>query len=82
MPQLQDGENCLEFSGQADFFATIQKALTISDQVIGKMRQAVLEYYLRYLEAVSFGKQFGNTSFDFLTVNAEEKSVVLKHAKA
>ena len=43
---LEDGRNCLGFSGKADFVAAIEKALTMSDQEIEKMRNAVLEYYL------------------------------------
>jgi hypothetical protein len=53
---LRDGKNCLGFAGEADFVAAIEKALTMSDQEIEKMRQAVREYYERFLEPKAFGE--------------------------
>jgi len=41
---LRDGKNCLGFSGEANFVAAIEKALSISDQEIEQMRGAVWDY--------------------------------------
>jgi hypothetical protein len=72
---LKDWENCLEFSGEADFVAAIEKALSMSDQGIEKMRGAVWDYYRRFLDPIAFGKLLGKDGYGRLLVNAEEKSV-------
>jgi hypothetical protein len=72
---LEDGRNCLEFSGEADLIAAIENALAMSDQEIEKMRGAVWDYYLHFLDPKAFGKMLGKTDCDRVLVNAEEKSV-------
>ena len=72
---LEDGRNCLEFSGEADLIAAIENALAMSDQEIEKMRGAVWDYYGRFLDPKAFGAGLGMTGFDRILVNAEEKSV-------
>jgi hypothetical protein len=72
---LKDGETCLAFSGEADFVAAIEKALSMSDQGIEKMRGSVWDYYGRFLDPKAFGAGLGMTGFDRILVNAEEKSV-------
>ncbi len=72
---LANGQNCLEFSGEADLIVAIEKALTMSDQEIEKMRGAVWDYYGRFLDTKSIGMVHGETGR--ILVNAEEKSVLL-----
>jgi glycosyltransferase involved in cell wall biosynthesis len=72
---LVDGENCLAFSGEADFVAGMEKVLSMSDQEIEKMRVTVWDYYGRFLNPKAFGAGLGMTGFDRILVNSEEKSV-------
>ncbi len=72
---LVDGENCLAFSGEADFVAGMEKVLSMSDQEIEKMRVTVWDYYGRFLNPKAFGPGLGMTGFDRILVNSEEKSV-------
>jgi len=72
---LEDGRDCLGFSGEPDFVAAIEKALSISDQEIEQMRGAVWDYYGRFLEPMAFGGMIGEAGLDRVLVNAEEKSV-------
>ena len=73
----RDGKNCLGFSGEADFVAVIEKALNISNLEIQKLRDAVWDYYNRFLDPKAFGQMFGKTNSTRILVNAEEKSVPL-----
>ena len=72
---LEVGRDCLGFSGEPDFVAAIEKALSISDQEIEQMRGAVWDYYGRFLEPMAFGGMIGEAGLDRVLVNAEEKSV-------
>ena len=74
---LANGMNCLGFSGEAYFVAAIEKALTMSDQEIKKMWQAVRDYYERFLDSKAFGEWFIRTRSTRILVNAEENSVPL-----
>jgi hypothetical protein len=76
-PPLENGKNCLEFSGEADLIAAMEKVLTMSDQEIEKMRGAVWDYYIRFLDSKAFGQIFGKTGLNRVLVNAEENSVPL-----
>jgi glycosyltransferase involved in cell wall biosynthesis len=73
---LNHGRDCLGFSGEADFVAAIEKALSMSDHEVEKMRGAVWDYYGRFLDPKAFGAGLGMTGFDRILVNAEEKSVL------
>jgi len=72
---LADGENCLEFPGEADLIAAIEKALSMSDQEIEKMREAVSKFYDKNLNPRVFAGKIGGARVDRVLVNAEEKSV-------
>ncbi len=72
---LANGRNCLEFSGEADFVAAIEKALTMSEQEVGKVRAVVLDYYQKILHPKALSERLGSKVFDQIFVNAEEKSV-------
>jgi hypothetical protein len=72
---FEDGRNCLEFSGEADLIAAIEKVLIMSNQEIEKMRGAVWDCYNRFIDTKAFGQMFGKTGLNCVLVNAEEKSV-------
>jgi len=72
---LNHGRDCLGFSGEADFVAAIEKALTMTDQEIEKMRNAVWKFYDKNLDPMVFGGMIGEAELDRVLVNAEEKSV-------
>jgi hypothetical protein len=69
------GKNCLEFSGEADFVAGMEKVLSMSDQEIEKMRGAVWDCYDWFLNPNAFGGRLGMTGLDRILVDAEERSV-------
>jgi hypothetical protein len=72
---LENGKNCLSFSGETDFIAAIEKALAMREGCAGQMRNAVLDYYQQNLHPKAFVERLGMTAFDQIFVNAEEKSV-------
>jgi len=72
---LEDGRDCLRFSGEADLVAAIEKALSMSDQEIEKMRGAVWKFYDKNLNSGAFWEMIGEAGPDRVLVNAEEKSV-------
>ncbi len=72
---LENGKNCLSFSGETDLIAAIVRALTMSEQEVGKMREVVLNYYNNNLHPNAFCEQLGSKAFDQIFVNTEEKSV-------
>jgi hypothetical protein len=65
----------LEFPGEADLIAAIEKALSMSDQEIEKMREAVSKFYDKNLDPRVFAGIIGEARVDRVLVNAEEKSV-------
>ena len=76
-PPLENGANCLEFFGEVDFIATIEKALVLSDLEVEQMRAAVLEHYDRFLEPKAFVEELVSNESGRAFVNAEENSVRL-----
>jgi len=72
---LEDGRDCLGFFGEADLVTAIEKALSMSDQEIEKMRGAVSKFYEKNLDPRVFGGIIGEARVDRVLVNAEEKSV-------
>jgi hypothetical protein len=72
---LEDGRDCLGFFGEADLVTAIEKALSMSDQEIEKMRGAVWKFYDKTLNPRVFGGIIGEARVDRVLVNAEEKSV-------
>ena len=76
-PPLENGANCLEFFGEVDFIATIEKALVLSDLEVEQMRAAVLEHYDRFLEPKGFVEELVSNESGRAFVNAEENSVRL-----
>jgi hypothetical protein len=72
---LEDGRDCLGFFGEADLVTAIEKALSMSDQEIEKMRGAVWKFYDKTLNPRVFGGIICEARVDRVLVNAEEKSV-------
>ena len=52
-PPLVSGTNCLAFQGDAGLIEAVRNAMSISEDEIGRMKQAVSDYYDLYLEPVS-----------------------------
>jgi hypothetical protein len=48
-PPLEDGENCLAFSGRAELGEKLELALAMERDRVARMRRNVLDYYDRYL---------------------------------
>jgi glycosyltransferase involved in cell wall biosynthesis len=72
---LENGRNCLEFSGATGFVEAIEQELFMAEQQIAEMRKAVLEYYSLLLCPKRFGKQLRKSTLGRILVNAEEISV-------
>jgi hypothetical protein len=72
---LEDDRDCFGFSGEADLVTAIEKALSMSDQEIEKMRGAVWKFYDKNLDPRVFAGMIGEARVDRVLVNAEEKSV-------
>lgn len=53
-PELEDGVNCLGFSGKKGYLAAIQRALDMDMEAIAQMRAKVIEYYDKYLDLRRF----------------------------
>lgn len=49
-PPLEDGLNCLVFHGEDSLLEILQKAVTLKESDISKIRQAAMEYYDEYLD--------------------------------
>jgi hypothetical protein len=72
---LVDDVNCLAFKNVEELAAAVERALVIDAGEVARMRQAVRNYYERFLDPKAFGGRLGMTDFDRILVNAEEKSV-------
>ena len=72
---LSDGETCLEFEDVEDLAAVIQRALAMDAGEVLKMRQAVSDYYDRFLDPKAFAEELSLSDSRQIFVNAEENSV-------
>ena len=52
-PPLEDGVNCLVFSGEADLASTVQRAMDLSEQRRQALSQAAARYYDEHLSPSS-----------------------------
>ncbi|ALD21556.1 glycosyltransferase [Hymenobacter sp. DG25A] len=48
-PTLEDGVNCISFSGEEDLIKKIRQALRMTDEEIARMRNNVIKYYDQHL---------------------------------
>jgi hypothetical protein len=72
---LSDGETCLEFEDVEDLVAVIERALAMDAGEVLKMRQAVSDYYNRFLDPKGFAEELSRSDSRQIFVNAEENSV-------
>jgi len=75
-PELSDGENCLNFQDKEGLVAVIKRALAMDTSEVLRMRQAVRDFYQRYLEPKSFAESVIHSRAGKILLNAEEKSVL------
>jgi len=72
---LKDGETCLEFEDVEDLVTVIERALAMDAGEVLKMRQAVSDYYDRFLDPKAFAEELSRSDGGKVFVNAEENSV-------
>jgi hypothetical protein len=77
---LADGLNCLEFEDAVGLVSVIERALAMDAGEVARMRQAVRDYYERFLEPNAFGEKLLRSESARVLVNAEENSVPLVFA--
>ena len=76
VPELSQGENCLNFQDAEGLVAVIERALAMDTGEVLRKRQAVREFYQRYLEPKSFAESVIHSKAGKILLNAEEKSVL------
>ena len=74
---LADGANCLAFEDEVGLVSVIERALAMDVGEVARMRQAVRDYYERFLDSKAFGEVAMQSNSSRILVNAEEKSVPL-----
>ena len=72
---LSDGNNCLEFEYVEDLVTVIERALAMDAGEVLKMRQAVSDYYDRFLNPKAFAVELRRSDGGKVFVNGEENSV-------
>jgi hypothetical protein len=72
---LANGMNCLEFQDEDGLVAVIERALSMDTSEVLRMRQAVRDFYQRYLEPKSFAESVIHSHAGKILLNAEEKGV-------
>jgi glycosyltransferase involved in cell wall biosynthesis len=74
---LADDVNCLAFEDEEGLVAVIECALAMNAGEVARVREAVRDYYERFLDSKAFGERFIRTNSTRIFVNAEENSVPL-----
>jgi hypothetical protein len=74
---LADAVNCLEFEDAVGLVSVIERALAMNAGEVARTRQAVRDYYKRFLEPKAFGETLVHSESGRVLVNAEENSVPL-----
>lgn len=77
---LRDSETCLEFQNPDDLFSVIERVLAMDESEVARMRNAVNNYYNRFLEPKAFVETFIRGNSKQIFVNAEEHSVPFYHS--
>jgi hypothetical protein len=72
---LTDGLNCLEFEDAVGLVSVIERALAMDAGEVARTRQAVRDYYERFLDSKAFGEKLLRSESARVLVNAEENSV-------
>jgi hypothetical protein len=74
---LSDGKNCLEFEDAVGLVSVIERTLAMDYGEVLKMRQAVSDYYDRFLYPKAFAEEVRRSDCGRVFVNAEENSAPL-----
>ena len=74
---LVDDVNYLAFKNVEELAAAVERALAMDDCEVARVREAVRDYYERFLDSKAFGERFIRTNSTRIFVNAEENSVPL-----
>lgn len=69
------GKTCLEFQDVESFVSVINLAMAMDENEVARMRNAVRDYYARFLEPKSFAESVIHAHAGKILVNAEENSV-------
>jgi hypothetical protein len=72
---LKNGETCLEFRKAEGWVSVIERALAMNAGEVARTRQAVRDYYERFLDSKAFGEKLLRSESARVLVNAEENSV-------
>lgn len=83
-PPLQDGINCLVFSASDSLKQKIETALSMNDEKLLEMQEAVKQYYHAYLSPESFKTVLTNPQFKryYFQVNQVSTQLWSQHNKA
>jgi glycosyltransferase involved in cell wall biosynthesis len=73
-PPLTPGENCLAFSTLQELEPLIRRVLQMQPVDISRMREAVLEYYDKYLDPKNFANQFLETAHQISEIIVNDES--------
>ena len=74
---LKDGKTCLGFSDAEGLVVVIERTLAMDADEVSRMRQAVRDYYWRFLGSKAFAEELPHSEHRRVFVNAEENSVPL-----
>jgi len=72
---LKNGETCLEFQNAEGLVSMIERALSMDDRNVARMRGAVRDYYDRFLAPKAFAEELRRSKAGRIFLNAEENSV-------
>ncbi|MEO5580209.1 MAG: hypothetical protein ABIR58_06080 [Gemmatimonadaceae bacterium] len=78
---LQDGVNCLVYSGLEHLEVVIKQAIKMPEDRIEDMRRNVLEYYDKVLSMAAVAALVRNCTSGVITVMAEAASVARANAR-
>ncbi len=67
-PPLGDGVHALLFTGASGLIETVEKALAMDQEHIGRLRNGVLEYYRQHLDFTQFAKRLEDQPGDEVVV--------------